>query len=72
MRFSKAIKEIRQHELLSQMDFAKELGVSFSTVNRWENGKTLPTYRAMKSIEAYCSQHNIETVLCINSWKEER
>ena len=38
MRFSNAIKEIRKQCLMSQSDFAKALGVSFSTVNRWETG----------------------------------
>lgn len=70
MKFSEAIKDIRQRGLLSQTDFAKELGVSFSTVNRWETGKTLPTYKAMKSIETFCFNHNIEVDSCINSWKE--
>ena len=34
MDIGAAIKEIRIKSLLSQADFAKELGVSFSTVNR--------------------------------------
>lgn len=72
MGFAETIKDIRQQSLLSQMDFAKELGVSFSTVNRWETGKTLPTYKAMKSIESFCTVHDIEANTCIDSWKEER
>ena len=44
MKFSNEIKEIRKQCLMSQSDFAKELGVSFSTVNRWEKGKTKPTF----------------------------
>ena len=72
MSFSEKIKDMRCQRLLSQMDFAKEIGVSYSTVNRWETGKTIPTYRAMKSIEAYCMRHNIAVEPCINSWKEEK
>lgn len=72
MRFPEIIKDIRCQGLLSQTDFAKELGVSYSTVNRWETGKTLPTYKAMKSIEAFCSRHNIEAELCIELWKGEK
>ncbi len=39
MDFSVMIKEIRQECYLSQQSFADELGVSFSTVNRWEKIK---------------------------------
>ena len=45
MSFSKEIKTLRQECLLSQEAFAKELGVSFATVNRWEMGKTQPMYK---------------------------
>ena len=38
-----AIKELREHLHLTQEIFASILGVSFATVNRWENGKTTPT-----------------------------
>ena len=31
------------------LNFAKALGVSYSTVNRWENDKGLPTFKAMKA-----------------------
>ena len=72
MKFADVIKDIRKQSLLSQMDFAKELGVSFSTANRWETGKTLPTYKAMKCIEKFCKEHGIEADLCIESWKGEK
>jgi len=39
----KAIKALREHLQLTQEVFASILGVSFATVNRWENGKTMPT-----------------------------
>ena len=42
MDWAKVIKEIRLTCILSQEDFAKELGVSFTTVNRWEKGKNKP------------------------------
>lgn len=38
-----AIKELREHLHFTQEIFASILGVSFATVNRWENGKTTPT-----------------------------
>ncbi|WP_242057781.1 MULTISPECIES: DNA-binding transcriptional regulator [Nostoc] len=36
---------------LSQVKFAEKLGVSFHSVNRWENGRTRPLPLAMKQIE---------------------
>ena len=38
-----SIRELREHLHLTQEVFASILGVSFATVNRWENGKTEPT-----------------------------
>jgi len=37
------VRELREHLSLTQEVFARVLGVSFATVNRWENGKTVPT-----------------------------
>lgn len=48
MNCAETLKKIRQQCLLSQKDFADALGVSFSTVNRWENGKTVPNYKDLK------------------------
>ena len=59
MSFPNKIKSIRQTCILSQEAFAKELGVSFATVNRWESGKTHPTYKTLKLIKTYCLSHNI-------------
>lgn len=44
MEFGKVVKDIRIKALLSQEAFAKEIGVSFPTVNRWEMGKAKPRY----------------------------
>ena len=60
MGFCDDIREIRQKCFLSQEAFAKELGVSFTTVNRWESGKTKPTYKTMKLIDDFCKSHSID------------
>lgn len=60
MSFSDDIKNIRQKYFMSQEAFAKELGVSFATVNRWEAGKTKPTYKTMKLIDDFCKRNNID------------
>ena len=54
------IKRIRQLGMLSQEAFAQALGVSFTTVNRWECSKSKPSYKAMKQIAEFCKNNNIE------------
>ena len=48
MAYSDEIKKIREKCFLTQELFGRELGVSFSTVNRWENEKSKPNMSAMK------------------------
>ena len=55
-----SIREIRIRSLLSQDDFAKAIGVSFSTVNRWENGKAYPGFKALKKIKEFCANNGID------------
>lgn len=45
-----SVREIRQKLELTQEQFAHRIGVSFSTVNRWENGKGDPSPLAMRAI----------------------
>lgn len=40
--FAKRVKDVRQQLGLSQEELAHELGVSFTTIKRWENAKTVP------------------------------
>lgn len=71
MIFSDYVKSIRQKSILSQEEFAKELGVSYTTVNRWENGKTLPSYKTMKILESYCLKHGIGFIDPEQVWSEK-
>jgi transcriptional regulator with XRE-family HTH domain len=45
------VKETRKRLGLTQLQFAKILGVSFQSVNRWERGKTRPLPIILKQIE---------------------
>lgn len=38
----KIVKELRGRLGLTQEQFAQKVGVTFSTVNHWENGKRTP------------------------------
>ena len=60
MNFSEKIKKLRRKAFLSQEDFAKELGVSYTTVNRWEKGKAKPNLKTMKLIDEYCKRNEID------------
>ncbi|MBW2062778.1 MAG: helix-turn-helix transcriptional regulator, partial [Deltaproteobacteria bacterium] len=37
-------------------ELAHELGVSFATINRWENGKTTPFKLARAQFDAFCKK----------------
>lgn len=54
--FAETVKEVRQQLGLSQEEMAHELGVSFSTINRWENSKTVPFKLARRQFEAFCKR----------------
>ncbi|TWT50981.1 helix-turn-helix protein [Rubripirellula amarantea] len=45
------IKSLRGQLEISQEKLAAKLGVTFSTVNRWENGKVQPSPLAIKQIQ---------------------
>lgn len=66
MSIAEAIKLIRKKSFLSQESFAKEIGVSFSTVNRWENDKSKPNYTALKKINQFCQERTIDINLTDN------
>lgn len=59
MKFSQAILRLRKSLNLSQMAFAKELGVSFTSVNRWENEAQKPSPLALRILKVYCSERNL-------------
>ncbi|MBD2730492.1 helix-turn-helix transcriptional regulator [Nostoc sp. FACHB-892] len=47
----KFLRELRILAGLTQEQFASFLGVTYSTINRWENGHTRPMPLAMQKIE---------------------
>lgn len=50
------VKEVRNQLGLSQEDLARELGVSFATVNRWENGQAKPSKLAKAQLDVFCAK----------------
>lgn len=59
MSLGEEIKGMRMELFMSQEDFARLLRVSFSTVNRWEMGHTLPSYGNMKKLAQFAKDHNV-------------
>ena len=53
MSFSNDIKMIRHKCLMSQIEFAEALGVSFATVNRWESGRSKPKLDKLLILSQY-------------------
>ncbi|OYE01204.1 helix-turn-helix domain-containing protein [Nostoc sp. 'Peltigera membranacea cyanobiont' 232] len=47
----KLIRELRGITGLTQEQFAASLGITYSTVNRWEKGRAKPSSLAMQKIE---------------------
>ena len=68
MGFPEEIKRIRQRCFLTQHDFAKEVQVAFSTVNRWEGGKAKPNLIAMKTIKEICLKTAIDYAGVEEAW----
>jgi DNA-binding transcriptional regulator YiaG len=58
--FPATVKEVRRQLALSQQELAHALGVSFATVNRWENGRTVPSKLAQRQFEQFCKQKKID------------
>lgn len=57
--YSLIIKELRKKMNLSQEEFAKVLGVSFSSINRWENDHHEPTIKSKKKLKALFKEYEI-------------
>jgi len=55
-KFSGSVKEVRKQLGISQEDLAHALGVSFATVNRWENEKTSPSKLARTQFDLFCEE----------------
>lgn len=60
MKLADFIKDVRQRLTMSQEQLAKALNVSFSTINRWENGKAVPSNLAQKMFFDFCEGNLIE------------
>lgn len=63
MEYAKLIKKLRNKLILSQTEFASFLGISYTTVSRWESGLHEPTIKMKRKIVELCKQNNINVVV---------
>jgi len=54
----RSIRELRIRLGMTQEEFAHAVAVTFSTVNRWENGHAKPSKLARRAIEALARRGN--------------
>lgn len=59
MNYARMIKKLRDKLIMTQEEFADLLGVSITSVNRWETGKHLPTTKVKRKIVELCKQNNV-------------
>ncbi|MPM70795.1 hypothetical protein SDC9_117755 [bioreactor metagenome] len=71
MSLAEQIRITRQRSLMTQEQFAESLGVSFSTVNRWESGKMKPSISNMKSLKFLCQKNEIDYQILEEEWINE-
>ena len=54
------IRKMRDFAEMSQEQFAKEIGTTVVSINRWENGKSVPNPMAQNQLLLFCANHNID------------
>ena len=59
MTIDEILKSIRKELNISQEQLARDLNVSFTTLNRWENNRSKPSRLAQMRIKEYCSENSI-------------
>ena len=60
MEFQDKVKYVRMKLYLSQEALAKELGVSFATICRWEKGNRTPQLMTLGRFYAFCEKKEIK------------
>jgi len=51
--FAPLVRELRKRLGLTQEKFAARLGVTFPTINRWENGRVKPSPMAVQHLRDF-------------------
>ena len=59
MTFGEKVQEVRGQLRLTQAQLAAEIGVAYSTINRWVNGHNEPQFLERRKFDDFCKQHGI-------------
>ena len=59
MTIEEILKTIRKKLNISQETFARDLNVSYATLNRWENNRARPSRLAMDKLKNFCATNGI-------------
>lgn len=59
MTFAEKVKHVRATLLISQEQLAKELGVSYVTVSRWETKEIEPQFLTKAKFNKFCEEKGI-------------
>ncbi|MBQ7276044.1 MAG: helix-turn-helix transcriptional regulator [Bacilli bacterium] len=62
LNYPQMIIKLRVKMNISQEELAKELDVSFQSVNRWENGKFEPTKLAKAKLDELFEKYDIKDI----------
>ena len=60
IKYKDIIITLRNKLIITQEELAKTLGVSYVSVNRWENGHHEPTVKIKRKIKELCDRNNID------------
>lgn len=59
MEFNEELKKVRKVLNISQETLARELNVSFATINRLETGRCMPSYKTLETFIKFCENREI-------------
>lgn len=59
MNYSVKIKELRERAFLTQTELAQKLGITFASVNRYENNKSRPTMKVRAQLHKLFVKYGI-------------
>ncbi len=67
MDFQDQVKFVRMHLQLSQEELARQMGISFATVSRWERENRKAQLSLLGKFYSFCQRKGIEIDLSANT-----
>ena len=67
MDFRDQVQFVRMHLQFSQEELARQMGISFATVSRWERENRKPQLALLGKFYSFCKRNGIEIDLSDNT-----